>query len=97
MARYRITVTGPDHTTTAFGCDDDQALLAAAQEAGLDLPYGCRNGVCGACVHRVVAGHVDQGSQMALDDDAVAAGFTVLCIGRPLSDLVLVEPSLADE
>jgi ferredoxin len=94
MPRYRITVTSPDRITTEFSCGDDQAILAAAQEAGLDLPYGCRNGVCGTCVHRIASGRVDQGSQMALDDDALAAGLTVLCIGRPLCDVDLLDPSL---
>jgi ferredoxin len=92
MARFQITITGPDGSHS-FSCDQEQALLAAAQEAGVDLAYGCRGGVCGTCVHRVASGSVDQGNQMALDDDSVAAGLTVLCIGRPLSDLALVHPS----
>lgn len=94
MARHQITVTGPDRIASEFACSDDQTILDAAEEAGLELPFGCRNGVCGACVHRIASGRVDQGSQMALDDDAVAAGLTVLCIGRPLSDVELVDPSL---
>lgn len=35
-------------------------ILDAGLEAGLELPYTCRSGICGACVGKVVAGEVDQ-------------------------------------
>jgi ferredoxin len=34
-------------------------ILDAGLEAGLELPYTCRAGICGACVARVVEGEVD--------------------------------------
>mgnify|MGYP000682897502 CR=1 FL=1 len=60
--------------------------------ADLGVSFGCRNGVCGACVHVITEGQVDQGSQMAVDDERVEEGYTVLCIGRPLSDVTLRTP-----
>ena len=34
-------------------------ILDAGLDAGLELPYTCRAGICGACVARVVEGEVD--------------------------------------
>ena len=53
-----------------FTADDDQTILEAALAAGLVLPYGCRDGACGACKGKVVSGEVELGpvSAGALSD-----------------------------
>ena len=33
----------------------DQSILAALQDAGLDVPYSCSQGVCGTCQTPVAA------------------------------------------
>ena len=59
MPTHQITITAPDGELS-FPCDGDTPILEAAEEAGFeDLPYGCRNGVCGACVHVITEGQVD--------------------------------------
>ena len=35
-------------------------ILDAGIEAGLELPYTCKGGICGCCVGRVAEGEVDQ-------------------------------------
>ncbi len=74
-----------------FTADSEQTVLEAALAAGLLLPYGCRDGACGACKARLISGRIDQGtfSATALTDDERAAGQALLCQARPLSDLVI--------
>ncbi|NMG55102.1 CDP-6-deoxy-delta-3,4-glucoseen reductase [Aromatoleum aromaticum] len=74
-----------------FTADDDQTILEAALAAGLLLPYGCRDGACGACKGRVLSGEVDIGevSASALPDAERAAGLALFCRARARSDLVL--------
>ena len=68
----------------------DTPILEAAEEQGLDLPYQCRMGVCGVCCAlRVEEGEVDQIEGMFLSESEKAEGYTLTCIGRPLSDLTL--------
>ena len=55
---YQVTLQPSGHTFTA---DEDQTLLAAADAAGLALPYGCRNGACSVCKVLVLQGQVDHG------------------------------------
>lgn len=85
---HRITIEPSRHQ---FDVESGNTLLRAALDAGISLPYGCRNGSCGACKGRVVSGQVDRGdySEEALSDAEVARGFALFCCARPLSDLVI--------
>jgi CDP-4-dehydro-6-deoxyglucose reductase len=85
---YTVTLKPSGHS---FPAPDDTTVLQAAMDAGLTLPYGCRNGACGACKGRVVEGQVDHGEaqEHALPAGDRAAGLTLLCCARPRSDLVL--------
>lgn len=72
-----------------FSADATQTVLDAALDAGLLLPYGCRDGACGACKAHVLSGDIDQGvvSETALSELERAEGMALLCKARPLSDL----------
>ncbi len=38
--------------------DGTKPILVAGEDAGLDLPYGCREGICHTCVGELVSGRV---------------------------------------
>ncbi|MGZ6708191.1 MAG: ferredoxin reductase [Solirubrobacteraceae bacterium] len=38
--------------------DGDQPILVAGEEAGADLPFGCRMGICHTCVGRLCSGQI---------------------------------------
>jgi CDP-4-dehydro-6-deoxyglucose reductase len=85
---HRITVEPSGHQ---FEVEPGNTLLRAALEAGIHLPYGCRNGACGACKGRVVSGQVDRGlyTEGALTEAELARGYALFCCARPQSDLVI--------
>lgn len=74
-----------------FAADEDSTILDAAGAAGIALPYGCRGGSCGACKGKVVTGLIKRGAEdrFALTDEEREAGYVLLCVGRPESDVVL--------
>ena len=71
--------------------NEGQTILDAALAAGIDWPYGCSHGMCGACKARLLTGTVDMRdvSSFALFDDEIEAGYILTCSSRPTSDLEL--------
>ncbi|HUN25101.1 MAG TPA: 2Fe-2S iron-sulfur cluster-binding protein [Steroidobacteraceae bacterium] len=63
-----------------------EVVLAAAEAAGLELPYSCRSGICSTCRVKVLEGEVEMGEQYALEPWELAAGFTLACQARPRSE-----------
>lgn len=74
-----------------FRASAEQTILEAALAAGILLPYGCRDGACGACKGQIVSGEIEQGAvaDTALSASERAAGHALLCKAHPRSDLIL--------
>jgi CDP-4-dehydro-6-deoxyglucose reductase len=84
----KVTIKNSGHT---FDVRPSQTVLQAAIDAGINLPYGCRNGACGSCKAKLISGkvmHNDyQGS--AMSDAELAAGNALLCCAMALEDLTI--------
>ncbi|MBL8384424.1 MAG: CDP-6-deoxy-delta-3,4-glucoseen reductase [Burkholderiales bacterium] len=85
---HQVSVQPSGHQ---FACKEGETILQAALNNGIGLPYGCRNGACGSCKGRVVAGTVDYGryAASALSDDEKARGMALFCCAQPRSDVVI--------
>ena len=92
MASFTITLEGGK----SFSCSDDQYILDAAEEQGVDLPYSCRAGACSTCAGKVLSGSVDQADQGFLDDEQMGNGYALLCASYPLADCT-IKPEVEDE
>ena len=67
-----------------------QTILDAAQNAGADLPFACKGGVCCTCKAKVLEGTVKMDVNYALEKDEVEAGFVLTCQAHPTSEKVVV-------
>ncbi len=72
--------------------DEDQTILRAAAEQGVQLMHGCKEGQCAACKSFVLEGEdieLDRYSTFALPDFEKEEGQTLLCRAHAYEDLVI--------
>jgi len=80
-----------------FTVNPGETLLEAAIRQGVGLPYGCRNGACGACKGTLKSGLLEYGEHQsrAITGEEIAAGKALTCCTKPQSDVVLEIRELA--
>lgn len=86
-----VTVIADGRETTLEMSPDGENILDAAGDAGLDLPYACKGGVCATCKARVTEGEVEMDLNHALEADEVAAGYVLSCQAHPVSEKVVID------
>jgi ferredoxin len=90
MAVYQVRLLNPAfHIDQTIEVSDDQYILDMAEEAGVRLPAGCREGTCSSCIAKLVIGKVDQSEQKFLRSSEIKSGYTVTCVAYPLSNCTL--------
>lgn len=86
---HQLDVVLDGKTHHLFMAADDR-VLDAALDAGLDLPYSCKGGVCCTCRARVLEGEVEMEKNFTLEAAEMARGFVLTCQSRPLTAKVVV-------
>ena len=85
---HQVTLQPSGHQ---FTVQDGETVLEAALRENFALPYGCRNGACGACKGKVLSGEVDHGAHQpaTLPPEDKAKGLALFCTAKPKTDLVV--------
>ncbi len=88
MSKIRLYPSGHE-----VDCAAGETVLSALEQSGYALPNNCRAGACGECKIRVRSGDFDQGMvlDMALSQDERDRGYGLMCMAKPLSDLLEIE------
>ncbi len=87
----RLTVIAQGQRRELDLAFNDSSILDAALEAGVDLPFACKGGVCCTCRCRLVEGRVAMAANYALEEQELAQGYILACQARPLTDRVTVD------
>lgn len=88
-ASVKVILDGREHELQIPAKGD--AVLDAAIDAGLDVPFACKGAVCCTCKARVVEGQVEMDMNYALTDEEVADGYVLTCQAHPRSARVVVD------
>jgi ferredoxin-NADP reductase/DMSO/TMAO reductase YedYZ heme-binding membrane subunit len=66
-----------------------KTVLEAAEDAGVNINYDCRSGICGQCKTKLLAGHVTMDTQDALTPLDRANNLILSCQARCLDQVVV--------
>jgi 3-ketosteroid 9alpha-monooxygenase subunit B len=68
-----------DGATTQLEWPAGARMLDVLIEAGLDAPYSCRQGICGACACQLTSGEVEMAHNEVLEEGDLAEGYILAC------------------
>lgn len=80
-----VHLDGQTHTVS---WPRDAKLLDVLLDTGIEAPYSCREGHCGACATTVLSGEVEMETNDVLDADDLADGLILACQSHPVTDEV---------
>ena len=82
--REEVTLRTED-TNHRFVVGGRHSILEAATRSGVELPFSCGMGGCGACRVRLTSGTVEMEEPNCLTPEERDAGFVLTCVGHPTS------------
>ena len=89
--RHPVNIVLPNGESHELEIAENQTVLQAAQQSGLQIPHACGVGQCGCCMMQI-----EQGNVQLTSDDAPgllakeqASGLTLACLCQPKSALSL--------
>ena len=82
-----VLLDGKEHE---LALSPEEHILDAALNAGLDLPFSCKAGVCSTCRCKVTQGEVTMDKNFTLEADEVAQGFALSCQARAATQKLVI-------
>lgn len=85
---YQVQIQPSGHV---IDIEKDEPVLEAALRQGVAFPYGCRSGVCGTCLGKVISGEIEYPDDlpMGLSEHDHQQGKALFCQAVAKSDLVI--------
>ena len=84
---YDVLLVWRDGSEETIRVEGTETVLAAAERAGVALPFGCLTGACATCTGRVLDGElVHTREPRALKPHQRDANYVLLCLAEPRSD-----------
>jgi len=69
----------------------DQSILKALQDAGVDVPFSCSEGICGTCLTKVVEGEPDHWDMYLTPEEQEKGDCIMVCISRSKSPRLVLD------
>jgi ferredoxin-NADP reductase len=63
----------------------EKSILEVLEENGIEMPFSCREGLCGTCVTSVLAGQPDHRDYVLSDEERESGKLMTICCSRSLS------------
>lgn len=80
-----------NETTNLVEVTPGMNIMEAAHADKIPIPFSCNNGTCGTCYGRVQRGEVKLLRNLALSDEHLKEGYTLLCQAYPMTEDVEID------
>ncbi len=81
LAKCNLTLTVPA----------DKSILQVLQDAGLDVPFSCSEGICGTCLTKVKEGEPDHWDMFLTPEEQEKGDCIMVCISRSKSPRLVLD------
>jgi len=89
-AEATLAVTLEDGAAKRLPWPAGVRMLDVLIDAGLDAPYSCRQGICGACACQLTGGEVEMAHNEVLEQADLDEGYILACQAVPLTPEVSI-------
>ncbi|MGI9152183.1 MAG: 2Fe-2S iron-sulfur cluster-binding protein [Limnohabitans sp.] len=69
----------------------DQSILQVLQNAGVEVPYSCSEGVCGTCLTKVKEGEPEHWDMYLTPEEQEQGDCMMVCISRSKSPRLILD------
>ena len=74
-----------------FTIPPGRSILQVLQDAGIDIPYSCEQGICGSCETRVLVGEPDHRDAILTDEERAGNKTTMICCSGSKGDKLVLD------
>jgi len=74
-----------------FEVPEQKSILEVLEEHGFEIPFSCREGLCGTCVTNVCAGEPDHRDYVLSDEERASGKLMTICCSRSKSSLLTLD------
>jgi len=75
----------------SFSIPEGKSILEVLRDAGLNVPYSCEEGICGACETTVISGIPDHRDSVLTDNERAANKTMMICCSGSKSDKLVLD------
>jgi vanillate O-demethylase ferredoxin subunit len=68
-----------------------KSILEVLEENGFEVPFSCREGLCGTCVTNVISGEPDHRDYVLSDDERESGKLMTVCCSRSKSPRLVLD------
>jgi ferredoxin len=85
---FEVVCQGSGATLTV---PPDKSLLEVLNEAGIEIPSSCQQGICGTCEVRVLAGEIDHRDSILSTAERATNETMMACVSRARSPRLVLD------
>ena len=80
-----------ERSNVEFEVPEHKSILEVLEEHGFELPFSCREGLCGTCVTNVCAGEPDHRDYVLSDEERESGKMMTICCSRSKSAVLTLD------